>query len=277
MTRRGQVGTAADRPVPRRAPGPTDLAGYYDLDMLDVREDLEMYLDLARGCDDPVLELAAGSGRVAIPLALAGHQVVALDSDGAMLARARRAWRGARAGQGSAVGSLRCIEADLTGYRSDERFGLIILALNGLLLMPDEDARLAALRTMRIHLRPGGLAVVDIILPDADEQASWDGRLQLEWTRRDPQSGDLVTKLISARLDPGARSVTLTQLFDVTPPAGGELRRLSRVDTLRLVDAAELRSLARRAGFAEVSLKGDHRLRPLDAGSHRAIMLGRLV
>ena len=57
-----------------------DLARYYDLDMLDVTEDIGMYLELARGTGGPILELAAGTGRVAIPLARRGHRVVALDN-----------------------------------------------------------------------------------------------------------------------------------------------------------------------------------------------------
>ncbi|CAN5795098.1 class I SAM-dependent methyltransferase [soil metagenome] len=254
-----------------------DLARYYDLDMQDVADDIEMYQGLAQESGGPVLELAAGSGRVAIPLALAGHRIVALDNDDAMLERARIAWRHARDRHGAPDERLRFVDADLTSFRSDERFGLVILAQNVLLLMPDEAARLAALRTMSIHLRPGGLAVVDVSLPDADEMASWDGRLQLEWLRRDPESGDQVAKLISARLEPDASSVTLTQLFDATPPGGGAVRRSARVDTLNVIDRSELRSLAKRAGLGDVSVRVDLLVTPGGARSHRAILLGRLV
>jgi SAM-dependent methyltransferase len=254
-----------------------DLARYYDLDMQDVDEDIDGYVALAAETGSPILELAAGSGRVAIPLALMGHRVVALDNDDTMLERGRLAWVRARRRHGVPADQLRFIEADLTSFRSDQRFGLVILAQSGLLLMPDEAARLAALRTMRIHLRPGGLAVVDVAMPDAEELATWDGRLQLEWLRRDPDSGDLVAKLMSARLDPGSSSVTLTQIFDATPAMGGALTRVARVDTLGLVDTAELRSLAERAGLDDVRVEGDHLATPGGAGSHRAILLGRLV
>ena len=58
-----------------------------------------------------MLELAAGTGRIAIPLAQAGHAVTAVDIDPAMLARARAA-RG-RPPATSADGALTIVEADL--------------------------------------------------------------------------------------------------------------------------------------------------------------------
>ena len=252
-----------------------ELARYYDLDMLDVRDDIGMYRSLAGETDGPVLELAVGSGRVAVALASDGHRVVGVDPDAAMLTRARAAWQAAR---GTAPSSrLRVVEADMTSFRSAQRFGLAILALNGLLLLPDDAARKAALTTMRIHLRPGGLAVVDVSLPDAVELATSDGRLQLEWVRTDPETGDIVTKSMSARYDPDVGSVELTQIFDAVPFAGGSVRRLVRTDVLSLVGAAELRDLAARAGFGDIDLRGDHRLTPLGPRSPRAVLLARLV
>ncbi len=72
------------------------LARYYDLDLLDVAYDAELYQQLAHETGGPVLELGVGSGRLAIPLALAGHEVVGIDNDAAMLHRAAHAWDAAR-------------------------------------------------------------------------------------------------------------------------------------------------------------------------------------
>ena len=47
-----------------------------------------MYLALAEAADGPVLELMAGTGRMAVPLAAAGHASTAVDRDAAMLRRA---------------------------------------------------------------------------------------------------------------------------------------------------------------------------------------------
>jgi SAM-dependent methyltransferase len=79
-------------PSGREAPAETSaeaLARLYDLDLQDDPGDLDLWTALAAEADGPVLELMAGSGRIAIPLAEDGHAVTAVDLDGAMLARRR--------------------------------------------------------------------------------------------------------------------------------------------------------------------------------------------
>jgi SAM-dependent methyltransferase len=260
------------------APDPTwprDRARYYDLDTFDQLDDLPMYEELAARTEGPILELAAGSGRLAIPLALAGRRVVAIDDDPAMLERGRRAWDMQRGSVDSDV--VEFVEADMTSYRSDVTFGFVLLAINTMLLMPDDDSRLAVLTTARVNLGEGGLLVVDMLDPSSDEMAEYDGRLHLEWLREDPETGEQVTKLISARHDPGAGSLALTQLFDATLAGGGPVRRFVRLDMLHLTEADHWRELAQKAGFGEVDVKGDHLLSPHGAGSHRIILVARLV
>ena len=57
----------------------------YDAWCLEVQEDIGFYVGMARGTETPVVELAAGTGRIAIPLALAGYDVIAVDRSTAML------------------------------------------------------------------------------------------------------------------------------------------------------------------------------------------------
>ena len=45
----------------------------------------------------------------------------------------------------------------------------------------------AAVATLAAHLAPGGLAIVDAWLPDAEDLARYDGRLVLEWVRERPR------------------------------------------------------------------------------------------
>ena len=77
-----------DRPDPATAEA---LARFYDLDLTADPGDLDLYLALAGRTGGPILELAVGSGRLAVPLAEAGYDVTGVDLDPAMLARARDA------------------------------------------------------------------------------------------------------------------------------------------------------------------------------------------
>ncbi len=251
------------------------LARYYDLDFLDVSYDAELYLRLAQAAGGAVLELGVGSGRLAVPLALAGHRVLGVDQDAAMLARAAAAWDDAR-GELDAD-RVRTAQADFHTFRIERTFGLALMAVNTFLLAEDDAARLSVLATMRDHLRPGGIAAVEIGTPDAAELRRFDRRLLLEWVRDDPETGDQVTKTISADYEPEAETLQLTQVYEWTPSDGGPVGRVTQVDLLHLLSARHLAELATEAGFAEVYVWGDHLSTPYDAGSHRAILEARLV
>jgi SAM-dependent methyltransferase len=144
------------------------LARLYDVDLVEDPGDVELYLALAARAGGPVLEIAAGSGRVAVPLASAGFEVTAVDYDPAMLARAAAA---ARAAGPQVERRLDLVEADLLGLAipGGPRYRLAILALNSILLMGSIDNQKAALETMARHLEPGGIAVVDAWLSTRPE------------------------------------------------------------------------------------------------------------
>jgi len=247
------------------------LARLYDLDLTEDPGDLDLYLAVAGRTAGPILELAVGSGRLAVPLAEAGYEVTGVDLDPAMLDRARVALASA----GSDVAKrLELVEGDMTEVRlpSAGRFRLAFLALNSLLVLGAREAQRAALRTLAAHLAPGGLAVVDLWQPDAEDLARFDGRLILEYGRVDPETGNLVTKIGSAQHDAATQTVTLTTIYE-EGGRGAPANRWHRVDRLRLVSADELRGMAEDAGLEVEMLGGDYDLGPLGPRSERAILV----
>jgi SAM-dependent methyltransferase len=246
------------------------LARLYDLDLLDDPGDLDLYLALADRADGAILELAAGTGRLAIPLASAGHPVTAVDLDAAMLARARR-----RAdAEGLADDRLRLVEADLLDLRLPDggRFALAFIALNSLMLLADRSAQRRAIRTLAEHLGPGGIAVVDVWLPDAEDLGRFDGRVILEAPRMDPETGEIVTKAGSAQHDAATGVVTLTSIYEVGRQGGAAVRWVRR-DVLRLVGADELAGFAEDAGLTVETVAGGYDLAPLGPGAERAVLV----
>jgi SAM-dependent methyltransferase len=247
------------------------LARLYDLDLTDDPGDLDLYLALAARADGPILELAVGTGRLAVPLAEAGYAVTGVDFDPAMLGRARVRAAGARAGTAD---RLTLVEADLVSLRLPDAgtYGLAFIALNSLLVLPTRAAQRAALRTMADHLAPGGLAVADIWIPDAEDLARFDGRIMLEWPRLDPESGAIVTKVGSAQHDASAAAITMTTIFE-EGGQGQPPRRWVRRDRLRLVSADELRGFAEDARLTVELVAGDYSLGGLGPGSERGILV----
>ena len=246
-------------------------ARLYDLDLADDPGDLDLYVALAGRTGGPILELGAGTGRLAVPLAAAGHGVTAVDIDAAMLDRARRRARDA----GPAVADrIEFVEGDLLELDpvGDPRHRLAFIGLNSLFLLADRDAQLGAFRTMARHLAPGGLAVADVWLPDADDLARFDGRLILEYVRTDPQTGNLVTKTAAAEHDATSASVGLTTIYEEGPPGAGTIRWVRR-DRLRLVSPDELRAFAEAGGLEVETIAGAYDLRPIGPGDDRAIVI----
>jgi SAM-dependent methyltransferase len=230
-----------------------------------------LYLALAERTGGPILELAAGTGRLAVPLAAGGNRVAAVDLDPAMLARAQA--RAATAGP-AATKHLRLVEADLVGLRLPDagRFGLAFIALNSILVLADRAAQRAALTTLAEHLAPGGVAVVDIWLPDAEDLARFDGRVILEWPRVDPETGELVTKAGSAQHDAATGTITLTTLFEASRQ-GEPARRWVRRDVMRLLSADQLGAWAEAAGLTIELVAGGYDLGAFGPGSERAVLL----
>lgn len=260
----GEAGTAAA------------LARLYDVDLIDDPGDLDLYLALAARTGGPILELAAGSGRISVPLARAGYEVTAVDVDPAMLARLRRRIEETATAEPDVAGRVHLVEGDLVGLDlpGSPRFGLAVLALNSILLLDSRDKQRAALETMARHLAPGGVAVVDVWLPAAHELARYDGRLSLEYVRTDPETDLLVTKTASAEHEPTRGHVELTAIYE-EGAQGGPVRRWVRQDRLRLLAADELSEMAEDAGLIVEVLAGSYDLEPLVNHDERVILIAR--
>jgi SAM-dependent methyltransferase len=255
-------------------PAARALARLYDLELeADDPGDLDLYLALAARTGGPVLELAAGSGRVAVPIALAGHDVTAVDLDPAMIERGRG--RAARAG---VEAGIEWVQADLLDLLDRPlpgagEYRLAILALNSLFLLPARASQAEAIAVLARHLAPGGLAVVDLWLPSPADLVRYDGRLLLDAVHVD-EAGTVVTRTWSATHEPATGSVVLTTVYDEGPPGQAPVRWVRR-DAMRLVSGDELRSFAESAGLEVERLAGGYDLEPLGPGAERAVLVGR--
>lgn len=149
-------------------------ADRYEKWSADMTADVAFYVDLARKADGPLVELAVGNGRVAIPVAQAtGQRVIGIDSSPAMLRQAR-----ARAAAAGVKLDLR--EGDLCDLALDETAGLIYCPFRSLLHLPGWADRRRTFERVAASLRPGGWFAWNAFAFDHQIAARLDGEHQDE-------------------------------------------------------------------------------------------------
>jgi SAM-dependent methyltransferase len=150
------------------------IAHLYDPWSQSVVEDIEFYVDEAKRSGGPVVELAVGTGRIAVPIATAGIPVIGVDSSAGMLQVAREAAAAAGVEVDLRLGDLRDPPVEGT-------YPLVVIAFRSLLHMETDADRRAALRAVRKLIEPGGRFVFDVFAPAPDDIAETHGR----WLERE--------------------------------------------------------------------------------------------
>lgn len=115
---------------------------------------VDFLADLADG--RPALELAIGTGRVALPLSRRGVPVSGIELSQAMVERLR-------AKPGSEA--IKVTLGDMTSTRVDGDFGLVYLVFNTIKNLLTQDAQVDCFRNAAAHLAPGGSFVIEVSVP----------------------------------------------------------------------------------------------------------------
>lgn len=144
-------------------------APIYDAWAAEMTEDVPFYVELARQADGPVVELACGTGRVAIPVARAiGRPVVGIDASPAMLERARSAAEAAGV-------ELELRLQDMRDLALDEPAALVYCPFRSLLHLPSWADRRVVFERVAASLRPGGRFAWNAFVFDPHVAAELDG------------------------------------------------------------------------------------------------------
>lgn len=247
-----------------------ELAALYDLFYGDYADDLAMYESFARRGDTASLELGAGSGRVALHLARAGLDVVALDGAAAMLDRLR-----ASSGDLSLAQHLRVIEGDMRAFELNERFDLVFCAANTFQHLLTTEDQLAVLRCIAAHLTPDGVFVAKLDSLAAVNWSASDAPLRLAGTRVDPATGEMVMRLAARAAIAAMLRTHTTQIYDRIADDGTVRRRVFEYE-LKYTPPDELALLGSAAGMKLLHLYGDHDLSPYGEDSDSMIFVAGL-
>ena len=213
------------------------IARIYDPWSRSVTEDVGFYVDQALASGGPVVELAVGTGRIAVPIAEAGIAVIGIDSSPEMLSVARAA------AEVAGVADLVDLRVgDLRDPPVADSVPLVICPFRSLLHMETEDEKLRALDAAKKLLEPRGRFVFDVFAPSRDDIEETHGL----WLEREPAIYEL------AVWDENTRTLALTVRSD----------GVSATFALHWLSAPEWQQLLDRAGFEVEALYGWFDLRP---------------
>jgi SAM-dependent methyltransferase len=202
-----------------------EIAPFYDPWSRSVTEDVEFYVEQALASGGPVVELAVGTGRIAVPIAQAGVHVIGIDASPGMLAVARGA-----AERAGVSGLLDLRIGDLRDPPVSERVPLVICPFRSLLHMETEAEKLRALRAARGLVAPDGRFVFDVFSPSREDIEETNGL----WLEREPGI------LERADWNEGARTLSLSIRYGDGGETTFSLHWLSLTEWLRLLDEAGL-------------------------------------
>ena len=221
------------------------------------------YRDLAHQTGGPILELACGTGRLTIPLARDGHEVVGLDDSSAMLNAAKTKAGGSK---------ITFVRGDMRNFDLRRRFPLVILSCNSLAHLTSNDELKSALACIVKHLACGGVFAFDVVNPDVRVLA----RSHSESVRLDvgpnPASAIPVEEL--AAYDP-VQQIRAAR-WRVLPGPEMPVHEIAPLN-LRLFFPQELPLLLETAGLQLITRYGDFGRDPLIGDSLNQVCVARPV
>jgi len=221
------------------------------------RPDVAFFVDEAARSGGPVLELGCGTGRVLIPTARAGVDIVGLDGSPAMLSRCRQILAAEPPPVQNRV--LALIEGDMRQFQLGRRFPLVTIPFRPFLHLLTVDDQLACLTAVRDHLEENGRLILDIFNPSFETWANdtfpqdlaaeppftlADGRVVVRHIRMIGRN--LFTQVLEAEL-----------VYDVSPP-GGDRQQVVHRFGIRSIFRYEAEHLLVRCGFEVEQVFADY-------------------
>ena len=242
--------------------------GFYDEWTKDVEGDVDFYVSRALEVKGPVVELGAGTGRIAIPTAQAGQSLIAVDLSTGMLTEARK-----RAAEAGVADRITFVEADMMDFVAGDPVELVTIPYRSFLHMPSTEDQLACLASVNRSLVPGGRLILNMFVPDPAFVAGQDRRRNLHGEFTDEQ-GRRCELWVIPEYEVTTQNITIRAIVEAYD---GE-RHVETTESalhVRMVYRYEMEHLLARSGFEVEDLYGDFDERPLTEDCREMIWVAR--
>ncbi len=230
------------------------------------RRDVRFWQEMARRHGGPVLELGCGTGRVSLPVARTGTEVVGVDRSRRMLARARRRLKRVRTSL-----PLRLVRADIRAlpFAAGASFALVMAPYGILQSLVGEDDLMATLRSVARVSRPGALFGIDLV-SDLPAWSEYHRRVRI---RGRGAGGSQIALVESVRQQPQQQLTIFDQEYIQRRGSRTRVQRFSLA--FRTLALPEMLGRLQSAGFAIEAVLGDYDGRPWDRRADVWLILAR--
>jgi SAM-dependent methyltransferase len=239
-------------------------AAYYTKTYARRSDDVAFYLRLARAIGGPVLEYGIGNGRIALPIARSGIDVVGVELSKPMLRSLERRLEGEPA---AVRRRIRAVHGDMREVDLRRRFPLIIAPFNAILHLYRRIELEQFLSRVKRHLLPEGRFVFDYSTPQAADLCRDPRRRYAAPRLRHPTTGELVRYSERFEYDP-LRQLLLVRV-EFRPSRGAAW---TVPLTHRQFFPRELAALLHYNGFSDCVWTADFRDLPPDAGADSMVV-----
>jgi SAM-dependent methyltransferase len=240
----------------------------YDHVATGVEGDVAFYVAESVASGSPVLELGCGTGRILLPVAEAGVDVVGLDASADMLAIAREKLAASRP---DVLRRARLVHGDMRDFELAQSFALVTIPYRAFLHNLSMDDQLRTLERARRHLSEDGRLILNVFDPSVKLLAA--GRWSMPADRhrefRHPRTGNRVTIREDFRYDLERQRVEGAFVYEEVDATGRVLATTHSPLTLRYVFRYEMEHLLARAGFRVEALFGNFHRAEFRAGGEQ--------
>lgn len=243
---------------------------YYDLFFTGVEGDVRFYVEEAQKAGSPVLEIGCGNGRILIPTAKAGIEVVGLDISPFMLEALTRKLEKLNPDLRQRIKLTQC---DMRDFSLGREFRLVTIPYRAFLhVLTDEDQR-RSLSCIREHLAEDGRLIINFFDPRLDFVVSGIHETKPPFKKQreadDPATGNRVVFYDRGMFDPTNQSIEHDTIFEELDAQGNVVQRTEDTTHFRWIYRYEMEHLLARCGFEIEALYGDFQRGPYRYGGEQ--------
>jgi SAM-dependent methyltransferase len=246
----------------------------YDESVPDWPGEMDFYGGLAAGVRAKgrgLLEVACGTGRVALRLAQDGTHTVGLDLSAKMLAVAREKSQG--------IPNIRLVQADMCDFDLGETFGLVIIPGHSFMNLNTPQEQVDCMQCIYRHLVPGGRLVVHLD-HQSIENFTWLGSIvgekggvfEPDGQFLHAKTGRQIRAFQAWAYEPATQTAISTRAWEALGDDGQVIERWQKVsDRIHCIYPFEMQHLLARAGFCVENVYGDFYGNPLEDKSQSMV------